>query len=669
MKRHITWLTILAVSVAVLAGGCATVLYFLAPGPFWVPIALLAVCVISLIVLLMHVKDLLTDWLKRLAIALDPEQQAALHRFPIPALLLDEDGAVLFANDLFVRHILDGETPVYGTPVVDLFEQLTTEVLDDKKMVDLSLGERKYSAYISVIVTKNERHYVVYFIDDTDLKDIAEEYAASRPVVLSMTVDNLKDVTSHLTSGIRTQIIGRIENLVEDMASAGGGLCQKYDNDYYVVVTEQRHLQWLIEHKFPILQEIHDVCSESERFLTISIGVGADKTIAECRKMADASLEIAVNRGGGLAVIPRWDGGYDFVGGHTQAVKRRNKIQSRTRAMDLVRFINESDRVFIMGHRSPDLDSVGSAIALASTIRKCGCEAYVCINQDYTDAEKPFEETSKRLIEYFIANNRGDLFISSKKVPAMKSENSLFIVVDNQTEGRLDDPSLLEKFQRTVVIDHHPKQDSQKSALIVPSLMLFLDNDASSTCELVTEMIPYMCEEEVDRMEAEALLSGIILDTQNFTISTGDLTFEAAAYLRSRGADIATVKKLYMESAEFYQLKSGLIATAERYRDMVIAASDSDYEKHSAAAAQAADELQWWPDVRASFAVVRLRDRYKVFARSLDGCSVSLIMKEMGGDGHNRAAAVELKVASLDAMREMLKAAIAKVYYREKPAE
>ena len=660
MKRHIAWLTILAISLAVLAGGCAAVLYFLAPTPFWMPIVLLAVCAVSLLVLLIHIKGIFTDWLKRLATTLDPEQQAALHRFPMPALLLDGDGAVLFANDLFVRHIMDGETPVYGTPVVNLFEQLTTEVLSDKTLVDLSLGERKYSAYVSVIETKNERHYVVYFIDDTDLKDIAEEYAASRPVVLSMSVDNLKDATSHLGGGVRTQISGRIELLVENMASSGHGLCQKYGNDYYVVVTEQRHLQWLIDNEFPILREIHEVCPESERFLTLSIGVGAGQTIAECRDIADKSLETAINRGGDQAAVPKLDGGYQFIGGHTQATKRRNKIQSRTNALDLSRFINDSDRVFIMGHAVSDLDSVGSAVGLAAAIRKCGCEAYVCVRRDTT--------MSGRLIDYLIANERGDLFVEPKKVPGMVSENSLLIMVDNQTVERLDVPELLEKFQRTVVIDHHPKPDPKKNTVIQPTLMLYLDNDASSTCELVTEMLPYLCKEEIDRIEAEALLAGIILDTRNFLINTGELTFEAAAYLRFRNADTIAVKKLFSECVEFYQYKSNLISSAEMYRDMLISVADRDYSEFRAAAAQAADELQLLPDVVASFVVVRIGAVFKIFARTLgEGCNVSLIMEAMGGGGHNTMASVEMSDVSLEEVKSALMEAINVSYYGEKP--
>ncbi len=661
MKRYITWLTIFATSLAILAGGCATVLYFLSSAPFWLPILLLIVCLVSVVVLLVNIKGVLTDWLKRLATALDPEQQAALHSFPMPALLLDETGAVLFSNDLFVRHILDGVTPVYGTPVVNLFSELTNDELTDKNLVDLSLGERKYSAYISVICAKNERHYVVYFVDDTDLKDIAEEYAASRPVVLSMSVDNLKDATSHLGAGVRTQISGRIELLVENMASSGYGLCQKYGNDYYVVVTEQRHLQWLIDHEFPILQEIHDVCPESDRLLTLSIGVGAGQTIAECRDIADKSLETAINRGGDQAAVPKLDGGYQFIGGHTQAAKRRNKIQSRTNALDLSRFINESDRVFVMGHAMSDLDSVGSAVGLAATIRKCGCEAYVCVRRDAT--------MSERLIDYLVENDRGDLFIEPKKVPGMVSENSLLIMVDNQTVERLDAPELLDKFQRTVVIDHHPKPDPKKNTVIQPSLMLYLDNDASSTCELVTEMLPYLCKEEVDRVEAEALLSGIVLDTRNFLINTGELTFEAAAYLRFRNADTITVKKLFSECVEFYQYKSNLISAAEMYRDMIISVSDKDYSDFRAAAAQAADELQLLPGVIASFAVVRIGSVTKVFARTLgEGCNVSLIMEAMGGGGHNTMASVELRDATPESVKKALIRAINVSYYGEKSA-
>lgn len=661
MKRHITWLTILAGALAVLAGGCAAVLYFLPPAPFWLPIALLIVCAVSLIVLLVRVKNILTDWMKRLIGTLDPAQQAALQEFPMPTILLDADGCMLFANDLFVRDIADGDVPVYGTPVIHLFEGLSLDVLSNKELVNLSLGERKYSAYISSINVKTECRFVVYFVDDTDLKDIAEEYAASRPVVLSMSVDNLKDATAHLGAGVRTQISGRIELLVEDMVSSGHGLFQKYGNEYYVVVTEQRHLQWLMKHAFPILQQIHEVCPESDRHITMSIGVGAGQTIEECREIADKSLETAINRGGDQAAVPKLDGGYQFVGGHTQTAKRRNKIQSRTNALDLLRFVNDSDCVIVMGHAASDLDAVGSAVGLVATIRKCGCEAYACVRRDTTMAG--------RLVDYLEEHDRGDLFIDPKKVPAMVTENSLLIVVDNQTAERLDVPELLSKFTRTIVIDHHPKPDSKRNTVIQPSLMLYLDNDASSTCELVTEMLPYLCKEEVDRIEAEALLSGIILDTRNFLLNTGELTFEAAAYLRCRDADPIAVKKLFSECIEFYQYKSGLISSAEMYRDMIIAVSDMDYTDFRAAAAQAADELQLLPGVVASFAIARIGSMYKIFARTLgEGCNVSLIMEAMGGGGHNTMASVELQNTTPEQVKQALINAINVSYYGEESA-
>lgn len=662
MKRHISWLTVLAIALVILAGSCATVLYFLSPAPFWLPILLLVVCVVSVIVLLFHIKNILTDWLKHLTGSLDPSQQVALQHFPLPAVLLDADGAILFANDLFIQDVRDGQSPVYGMPMVSIFESLSIGVLSEKRFVDVCLGTRKYSAYITAISPKKESYYVVYFVDNTDLKDIAEEYAASRPVVLSMSVDNLKDATAHLAPGVRSQISGKIETLVENMASFGNGLCQRYDNEYYVVVTEHRHLQWLLDNSFPILREIHEVCPENDKLITLSIGVGAGQTIEECRSIADKSLETAINRGGDQAAVPKVDGGYEFVGGHTQTTKRRNKIQSRTNALDLLRHVNESDRVIIMGHSYSDLDSVGSAVGLAAMIRKCGRDAYVCLRRETTMAG--------RLVDYLIENERQDLFIDARKASGMATENSLLIMVDNQAAERLDVPELLEKFSRTVVIDHHPKQDPKKNTIIQPSLLLYLDNDASSTCELVTEMLPYLCKEEVDRIEAEALLAGIILDTRNFLLNTGELTFEAAAYLRSRNADTIAVKKLFSECIEFYQYKSDLISSAEKYRDMIIAVSDKDYTHYRAAAAQAADELQLLPDVVASFAVARIGSMLKVFARTLgEGCNVSLIMEAMGGGGHNTMASVELYDMTLDEAKEALKKAINVSFYGDKLVE
>lgn len=649
MKRHIALFTVIAVSLAVLAGGCTAVLYLYPSMPFWLPISILVVLLIGLLTLMLRIKRVYTDWLKRLVVALDPEDQSALQRFPLPSVLLGADGSVLYANDLFIDQVMNGGGLVFG----DLFEEIPLDTLQSKTQMDLEYGDRKFTVFISQISRRHDCQYVVYFIDDTDLKDIAEEYAASRPVVLQMCIDNLEEATDHLGTGDRAQISGRIESLIEEMVTEGNGLFQRYGNERFVVITEQRHLMQWMEDGFPILERIRESSPECPTPITMSIGVGSGETISECRRVANKSLYMALSRGGSQAVV-RMPDGYKFFGGHTLSEKRRTKVHSRMMANSLRDYIASSDCVIVMGHRMSDLDSVGSAVALAATARRLGCKAYACVRRKATMAG--------RLIDYLTQGGKGDLFIEPEKAMSLITDDSLLIVVDNHTLDRLDAPELYDKFRRTVIIDHHLMGENS----IEKPTMFHHSPSASSTCELVAELLPYMCEQEIDRLEAEALLSGIILDSRNFVLNTGELTFEAAAYLRSRNADTIAVKKLFSECIEFYQHKNDLISSAKMYRGMMIAVSEKDYADFRAAAAQAADDLLYLPDVDASFVITRLGGEWNISARSFgESCNVSIIMEALGGGGHKTMAATQLRNISLDDVQKQLYVAIDGYYKRE----
>ena len=651
MKRHVTLLTMIAVALALLAGVCTAVLYWNSFSLFWLPIAVFLLLLVCLAILIVRIRHVYTGWLRRLASALDPEGRSAIQRFPMPVLLVGENGSVLYANDLFAHQVLSDATLVFGKPVTDLFEELSADALSSKSQLDLVYGDRKYTVFISAVSKRSETQYAVYFVDDTDLKDIAEEYAASRPVVLQMCIDNLEEATDHLGTGDRAQISGRIESLVEDMVAAGNGLYQRYGNERFVVITEQRHLQQLMDDGFPILERIRESCPECRTPITMSIGVGCGETISECRRVANKSLYMALSRGGSQAAVRTIDG-YKFFGGHALSEKRRNKVNSRMMANSLRDYIVSSDCVIVMGHRLSDLDSVGSAVALTATARRLGCKAYTCVRRKATMAG--------RLLDYLSQAGKDDLFIEPEKVGSMITDDSLLIVVDNHSMDRLDAPELYDRFRRTVIIDHHLMGERP----IEKPTLFYHSPSASSTCELVAELLPYMCDQEIDRFEAEALLSGIILDSRNFVLNTGELTFEAAAYLRSRNADTIAVKKLFSECIEFYQYKSDLVASATLYRDMMIAASERDYSDFRAAAAQAADDLLYLPEVEASFVITRMGSEWNISARSFgENCNVSIIMEALGGGGHKTMAATQMKNISLDEVQKQLRVAIDE-YYR-----
>lgn len=671
MKRHIRLFTIIAIALSAMVALCGILLSAGVSLPWWSALIALLICAVSLLVLLLHIRDFYSDCLQVLANTIDPEHKGQLERFPLPVLLLDSDGAVLYTNTLFTKDVMENDSLVYGTPVATVFPELSVESLPngDAVTMDLTYGGKQYTAFVTKALKKGDNHYVVYLVDDTRLKLIEQKYLETRPVVLEMCVDNLKEVTAHLGSratGVRTQISGQIETMIGNTIASGNGLVQKYGDDCYVVVTTRKHLDALIEQKFPILQDIHEITMEGDdRHITMSIGVGTGENMGECRARAEQILDNVLKRGGDQAAYTDEDGKTQYVGGHMQTGKQRNKVQARINAQILKKEIENSDLVFIMGHVDADLDSIGSAVGLASIVRKCGREAYVCVNPD--------NKASAKLIQYLKENGKGDWLIAPDKARALVTENSLFIAVDNQTIDRLDDPTLFEDaksgaplFHRVVVIDHHPQPSATEFRTIQTEQLLYLDNDASSTCELVTEMLPYLSKEEIDRVDAEALLAGMILDTGNFVVNTGELTFDAASYLRSRNASMVAVRKLFLEDIEFYQLKGELVCSATPYRDMVIAVSERDFSEYWPAAAQVADDILLWTGKRASFVVARVKNNVKISARSLgEGCNVSNIMLKLGGGGHNNSAAAVLQNTTAEQAREQLIRAINSAFYGE----
>lgn len=653
MKRQITLFSVIAVALALLAGGCAAVLSLHAPSLFWLPLTLLALVVLGLVIVLVFIKRLYTSWLSRLAYTIDPKMQTSLQRFPLPALQLNVAGEIQFANDPFTAQVMDGTTPIFGSSVQRLFKELTATVLAEKTMIDVERNERKYTAYISAISRDKNCRYVVYFMDNTDLKDIAEEYAASRPVVLQICIDNLEESTEHLRAGDRARISGQIETMLEDWIAAENGVLQKYGNERFVAVTEHRHLQKMMDDRFALVSKVKESFPETDNSITLSVGVGEGTTIEECRSMASQALDMALSRGGDQVAVKTLNG-YDFYGGQSQGVERRTKVRTRIIADALRDLIVGSQQVVVTGHRMSDLDCLGSASALAMIARLLGAKACVAVNRRNSMAGQ--------LIERFEQDGVTDLFVEPDTALAMMNKDTLLIIVDTHSAVMLDAPELYEAAQRVVVIDHHRRMVNY----IQDAVLTYHESASSSACELVTELLPYLYKDKIGRVEAEALLSGIMLDTRNFVLRTGVRTFEAAAYLRSLGADTVSVKKLFSESLELYRYKNDLVSVAQVHNRTAIAVTSEDYSDHRAAAAQAADDLLTVQGVLASFVVAPMGEQVNISARSFGECNVQLIMETLGGGGHLTMAATQLTGVTVDEAANKLKNAIDRYFETKK---
>ena len=653
MKRQITLFSVIAVALALLAGGCAAVLSLNAPAWFWLPLALLGVVVLCLVVLLVVVKRIYTGWLRRLAYTIDPKMQSALQRFPLPALLLNANGEIQFSNDPFNAQVMDGVSPIFGSAVQRLFKDLTPDVLAEKSVVDVAYAERKYTAYVSVISRDKNCRYAVYFMDNTDLKEIAEEYAASRPVVLQICIDNLEESTEHLRAGDRARISGQIETMLEDWIAADNGVLQKYGNERFVAVTEHRHLEKMMQDRFSLVSKVKEAFPETDNSITLSVGVGEGTTMEECRIMASQALDMALSRGGDQVAVKTLNG-YDFYGGQSQGVERRTKVRTRIIADSLRDLIVGSEHVIVTGHRMSDLDCLGSASALAMTARLLGTQAHVAVQLKTSMAGQ--------LVDRYVQAGVADLFVEPDEALSMMGPEALLIVVDTHSAVMLDAPELYDAAQRVVVIDHHRRMVNY----IQDAVLTYHESASSSASELVTELLPYLCKDKVGRVEAEALLAGIMLDTRNFVLRTGVRTFEAAAYLRSLGADTVSVKKMFSESLELYRYKNDLVSAAQVHNRTAIAVTDEDYSAHRAAASQAADDLLTVQGVLASFVVARMGDQVNISARSFGECNVQLIMESLGGGGHLTMAATQMADVTVNEAAAKLKVAIDKYFETNK---
>lgn len=410
-----------------------------------------------------------------------------------------------------------------------------------------------------------------------------------------------------------------------------------------MVVMEERHLRAFMEKKFEILDDIRNIKLDERRYATISIGIGrAGNSMRECEFWARNALEMALGRGGDQVAIKQGDA-YEFFGGMSKGVEKRDKVRTRVIASTLSDHIKDSDHVFIMGHQFSDLDCVGAAVGMWSAITK-GQErpASVVINRRQTLASS--------LVESIENSGNGGMFLSPDQAEGMLTDRSLLIIVDTHSPSFVESASLYEKCKRVVVIDHHRMMVNHIEGAVV----FYHEPYASSASEMVTELAQYLGENSLNRLEAEALLAGIMLDTKNFVLKTGVRTFEAAAFLRRKGADTVEVKRMFSDSIDTYKAKYQMVSGAEIFNSCAIACADENCPDVRVASAQAADELLGIQGVNASFVMYPTQGVVNISARSLGAVNVQVIMEALGGGGHQTMAGAQLPGVTMEEAREKL---------------
>lgn len=565
----------------------------------------------------------------------------SMRRLSVPVVLTEENGRIFWYNDKFKGQFLQGRRK--NTTFQELLCMNVNTLMDGHDMM-LEHQGRKYRVHSETIrMNDSKKIYAVQFVEITDQVKLQNELRESRPCVMLMVIDGYDDVMQYAKESEKAQVSAEVEVLLENFMAGTKGVVRKIDNDQFYAVMETRYLYSAMNKRFPILDEARKICVAGRIRITFSIGVGIGGTsLEESEKIARQSLDMALGRGGDQAAV-KMENGFNFYGGESKGVEKRSKAMIRSMALALQEMIENSEHIYVMGHRFGDLDAIGAACGMAGAIALMGKPASVVVRRQSCLAGN--------LIDRIKSCDNLLRFIEPEQAVMQANEKSLLIVVDTHNKDILESFELYQKVHNVVVIDHH-----RKNVNYIENAALFHHEPyASSASEMVTELIQYFrLEKDIPAAYADALLAGITLDTKNFVMRTGVRTFEAAAYLRRIGADTIQVKSLFSDTISMYQMRSQIVAHAEIFRNNAISAVKLQNSSCRLLAAQAADELLSIQGVEASFVLYLDGSGVSISARSLGKVNVQLIMEAMGGGGHQTMAAAQLPSATLQDTKERL---------------
>ena len=598
-------------------------------------------------------KSEISEQLQDLTLTVDSAAKSSLINAPFPLIIIETDGNVVWKSSKFITEFANIDINNY---ISDLIIDIKDEIEKNKNpkiksiIRNIEIGKKKYKVQCEFAKTKKserkkvaEYMMILYFIDETEKYDLRQENEDKKTCVGIIMVDNYEEVMQRVDAEQKTQLMAKVESTVYDWVNETNGILVKEDRDTYVYIFEQRYLAKIKDDKFAILDTIKNIVRKDKMQLTLSIAISNEgETDREVYKSASAAMDVILGRGGDQAVI-RENGKYQFFGGKVEEVEKRTKVKARIVAHALEELMSECDKVIIMGHTNADIDAMGSALGvyrIATSLRK---DAYI-VNGESASVKSFIDSIQE---EY------KDVLISKETALSQIDANTLLVIVDTHKKSYVEEPGLLEKTNKIVVIDHHRRS----ADFIAQSILTFQEVYASSAAELVTELIQYTQNEvELTTIEAEALYAGIMMDTKNFTFKTGVRTFEAAAYLRRCGVDIIKVKKWFQSDLESYSKISEIVMRAEVIHDAIAISEYDAVEKDtSLICAKAADELLTIGNITASFVLGDMGDKICISGRSIGDVNVQMILEKLGGGGHITLAGAQLENTTIeDAKKELI---------------
>jgi c-di-AMP phosphodiesterase-like protein len=617
-------------------------------------LAVLALLIVYAIIVTRRKRRELVEYIDSITYDVQSAKNDTLLNFPLPMVVFKlDDKQIIWANQVFFS-ICGNQRPSFEARLTDLVPEFSDKWLKEGRTQCpglLTVANRKYQIHGNIVHSARDEDHgfmgITYWVDVTEYDDVRIEYQNARPVVAVIVLDNLDELIMNLPERGKNAIRAQLDDMITQWCDGKGGFVRRVERDRYIFIFEARYLEQIVAEKFSLLEQARRIVNPGGIHATVSIGLGRDGAdYAENYHFAALSTEMALSRGGDQAVIKNRHT-FEFFGGRGSEVETRTKVRSRVMAGALREMIADSSQVFVMGHKYADLDAVGAAAGVCCIARKLDRRCHIVVDEK--------RNASQRLIAMLKEHDEyREAFIGPDQAMLMADSRCLLVVVDTNRPEQVESEDFLLTCNRVAVIDHH-----RRAATYIENPLLVLSEPyASSVCELMAEFLQEVVEQgDILKSEADAMLAGIMLDTKNFNLRTGERTFDAAAFLRRAGANTVNVKRLLQSDFGQTIQRYSILQSARVYRESIAISAMSEPQDRIAAA-QAADELLNISGVEASIVMFPTDDGgVTISARSIGSINVQVLLEQFGGGGNNAAAGAQVKNISMrDAVKELFAA-------------
>lgn len=608
---------------------------------------------ISFILILYYIKNKNSEYeedVKKHRDSLNNIASEVVYKMPFPIAVLNNKGRVKWYSPKFSQ--LFAGQDIVGIDINAKISSFDILKVLEKKSGSVAWKTEKFDYIVYYNVVKDEDNgdvnVVIYLLDNLEFSNLKKKYDDETLSSALIYIDNYEDVRSNASEDFRTLLVAEMDKMIMNYFSSFGAIVRKYDSGKYIVILNNFILQKVKDDKFSIFDKLKAIKISGNIKPTLSVGVGiGGKNPFERYKESQTALDMALGRGGAQVVFKNGEE-LEFYGGKNSKGVERNKVKARVISQALEKMIKESSEVFVMGHKNPDMDCFGAGLGVMAICKELKKDCYMVLEDVPVTIKNVYDRIRVGEPSYI------NMMISPEKAYDICKDTSLVILVDNSRKLSTEAPYLLDVTSKIVVIDHH----RMGKDFVENPMLTYLEPYASSACELVTEIIYYMFEKvDVNKLVAEALLAGIVVDTKNFYYQTGVRTFEMASYLKRFGADSIAVKHLFKDNFNTIKLKSNVLSNAISYRNYIcIGVFPEELEESMLIAAQSADDLLGVLDIECSFVLTIVSGQIHISGRSLGKISVQLILEKLGGGGHYTSAGARLNCSMEEAIEKLKRA-------------